>query len=78
MGRHRPRTSRILRSLRGYVASHRRTVVVDLVVLTAWTFLLLVLAVFLRTPRELVYVGILAGVVSYSLVAKWRDQGSTE
>lgn len=64
-----------LGALREYVATNRRTVAVDLAVLTAWALLLVAIVVLGRLPRAILYVGLLAGVVSYSLVARWRDDG---
>lgn len=78
MGHHRGGVRRYLRGLRAYVVANRRTVAVDVVVLTGWTLLLLLLAIVVRAPRELVYAGVLAGVVSYSLVAKWHDGDASD
>lgn len=70
-GRWRP--GRHLRTLRTFVDEHRRTLAVDVAVLTVWALLLVALVVLARFPREVLYAGLFAGVVSYSLLAGWRE-----
>lgn len=69
----RTRRIRPFHELRTFVDEHRRTLAVDFVFLTVWALLLFALFLIGYASLEMFYVGLFAVVVSYSLVANWRE-----
>lgn len=68
-GRRRPR--RAARVLAAFLAESWRTLLVDVALLTGWTLALLALVRLGGWPPWVLYAGLLAGAVGYSLLASW-------